>query len=137
MMMSLWWVWSRVCHYPGNYCPVCGECYADSDFDSKVRDGIHNTHTHTLTHHTHHTHMYTHFTQTSHTHTHTLDTCTHTCTDTIHTTHVHTHAHTHVHTHAHTLDTCTHTIILSWWFSYCRWCNVDHVTIGYTPGVKT
>ena len=21
----------------GNYCPVCGECYSDSDYDSKVR----------------------------------------------------------------------------------------------------
>ena len=22
--------------YTGNYCPLCGECYSDSDYDSKV-----------------------------------------------------------------------------------------------------
>ena len=22
----------------GNYCPVCGECYTDSDYDSKVSE---------------------------------------------------------------------------------------------------
>lgn len=46
VILTVWTCCVEICSLfsAGNYCPVCGECYSDNDFDSKV-----HTHTHTYT----------------------------------------------------------------------------------------